>query len=291
MSQVSELDTAPETIEATLSYVNNNGEKIFTETAKPGRGRRALGRRARPAPHFDDPQRTQQGFRARPRWLPLRASRHEDARLLQRGRGAQLYYAEMEALVKQESGCERVVVFDHTLRTADDELREAKKIREVGAPRAQRLYGVVRPAAGARPVAGRGGRVAAPPLRDHPGVAADPPSGRDVPAGDLRRARASPIDDIGDRRAAMLSQPHRPDLRHHLQSGAPLVLVPAHAAQRGAGVQGVRLGEGRPRALEARARRSRDPTSPPQRAAAREHRDPHPWRSSWRVSRRSLRRT
>jgi hypothetical protein len=37
----------------------------------------------------------------------------------------------MEALVKQESGCKRVVVFDHTLRTADDELRESKKIREV----------------------------------------------------------------------------------------------------------------------------------------------------------------
>ena len=37
----------------------------------------------------------------------------------------------MEALIKAESGAKRVVVFDHTLRTADDELREAKKIREV----------------------------------------------------------------------------------------------------------------------------------------------------------------
>src|SRR5215468_5306682 len=41
------------------------------------------------------------------------------------------YYAEMEALVKAESGAARVVVFDHTLRTADEELREAAKIREV----------------------------------------------------------------------------------------------------------------------------------------------------------------
>src|SRR4029077_8511707 len=41
------------------------------------------------------------------------------------------YYAEMEALVKQESGCKRVDVFDHTLRTADNDLRESKKIREV----------------------------------------------------------------------------------------------------------------------------------------------------------------
>src|SRR5262249_10876986 len=36
-----------------------------------------------------------------------------------------------EELVKQESGASRVVVFDHTLRTADDELRAAQKIREV----------------------------------------------------------------------------------------------------------------------------------------------------------------
>ena len=37
----------------------------------------------------------------------------------------------MEALVQAESGAKRVVVFDHTLRTADDALREARKIREV----------------------------------------------------------------------------------------------------------------------------------------------------------------
>jgi hypothetical protein len=37
----------------------------------------------------------------------------------------------MEALIKVESGAKRVVVFDHTLRTADDELRESKGIREV----------------------------------------------------------------------------------------------------------------------------------------------------------------
>jgi hypothetical protein len=41
------------------------------------------------------------------------------------------YYAEMEALVKRESGASRVVVFDHTVRTADREFGEAKKIREV----------------------------------------------------------------------------------------------------------------------------------------------------------------
>jgi hypothetical protein len=42
-----------------------------------------------------------------------------------------VYYREVDALIKAESGAKRVVVFDHTLRTADDELRESKKIREV----------------------------------------------------------------------------------------------------------------------------------------------------------------
>jgi hypothetical protein len=44
---------------------------------------------------------------------------------------ARVYHPEMEALIKRETGASRVVVFDHTLRTADDEMREAKKIREV----------------------------------------------------------------------------------------------------------------------------------------------------------------
>src|ERR1043166_6872936 len=41
-----------------------------------------------------------------------------------------VYYPEMEALIKAETGAKRVVVFDHTLRTADDADREAHKIRE-----------------------------------------------------------------------------------------------------------------------------------------------------------------
>ena len=42
-----------------------------------------------------------------------------------------LYYPEMEALVKAETGATRVVVFDHTLRTADEDDRQARKLREV----------------------------------------------------------------------------------------------------------------------------------------------------------------
>jgi len=41
-----------------------------------------------------------------------------------------IYYPEMEELVKVETGASRVVVFDHTLRTADEDFREELKIRE-----------------------------------------------------------------------------------------------------------------------------------------------------------------
>ena len=41
-----------------------------------------------------------------------------------------VYYAEVEALIKQQSGASRVVLFDHTLRSGDDTERQAKLIRE-----------------------------------------------------------------------------------------------------------------------------------------------------------------
>lgn len=39
-----------------------------------------------------------------------------------------VYYPETEQLVKENSGAKRVLVFDHTLRSADSALREAKQI-------------------------------------------------------------------------------------------------------------------------------------------------------------------
>ena len=41
-----------------------------------------------------------------------------------------VYYPEVEALIKQQSGASRVAIFDHTLRSGDEAEREAKLIRE-----------------------------------------------------------------------------------------------------------------------------------------------------------------
>src|SRR5205823_14489259 len=42
----------------------------------------------------------------------------------------QVYYPEVEALVKRVAGASRVIVFDHTLRSGSEAEREAKLIRE-----------------------------------------------------------------------------------------------------------------------------------------------------------------
>ena len=121
-----------ETIETTLNYIENDGSKIFTITAGPGGTdvrsggtpdpRRVTIRNGRPLAKEFALERD--GFRF---------VRHDTkvADFFDEEQIKRVYYPEMEALVKAESGAERVVVFDHTLRTADDELRESKKIREV----------------------------------------------------------------------------------------------------------------------------------------------------------------
>jgi hypothetical protein len=132
MVQLAEIDTAPDTIEATLNYIVDDGSKVFTITAGPGGTdtrsggtpdpRRIIMRNGRP--HAGEFALERHGFRFVRHDTKVKDF-YDEAEI------KRVYYPEMEALVKAESGCSRVVVFDHTLRTADDELREAKKIREV----------------------------------------------------------------------------------------------------------------------------------------------------------------
>ncbi len=56
---------------------------------------------------------------ARPAGLHPDPPRHQGPRLLRRARAQTAYYREVEALIKRETGAGKVVVFDHTVRTAD----------------------------------------------------------------------------------------------------------------------------------------------------------------------------
>jgi hypothetical protein len=131
MAQVIEQETAPAVIEATLNYIANTGEKVFTYTGGPGSAERKSGGTSDPRqvnirngrPYTGSFALDRDGFRFVRHDTKVRDFfDDEEVR--------RLYYAEMEALVKAESGATRVVVFDHTLRTADDDDRESRKIRE-----------------------------------------------------------------------------------------------------------------------------------------------------------------
>jgi len=132
MVAVLQQETAPEAIEATVNYIADTGEKLFTYTGGPG----SLDVRT--------------GGTVDPRQVAIHNARlatdtfaleHDGFRFVRHDTKVgdffnedeirRVYYPEMEALVKAESGAARVVVFDHTLRTADDDLRESRKIREV----------------------------------------------------------------------------------------------------------------------------------------------------------------
>jgi len=130
--QVVEQDTMPDTIEATLNYLVDTGEMPVTYVGVPGGvdtrssstldARRVTIRNGRPL--ADRFTLDRDGFRFVHHDTKVTSFFDEDE-------VRRVYYPEMEALVKAESGASRVVVFDHTLRTADDEQRAAQKIREV----------------------------------------------------------------------------------------------------------------------------------------------------------------
>ena len=132
MVQAAELETAPQTIEAILSYFVDTAEMPVTLVGEPGGSDRRVGGGASEPHrvilhngrlHADDFALERNGFRFVRHHTKVGNFFDEDE--IRR-----VYYPEMEALVKAESGASRVEVFDHTLRTADQELRQAAKIRD-----------------------------------------------------------------------------------------------------------------------------------------------------------------
>ncbi len=126
------VQDAPVTVEATINYLLDTGVTPSVFTGGPGS---TVVRAASPS----DPRRVtmhngrletdgfmldREGFRfVRHDTNIVNFSNEDEVR--------RVYYPEMEALVKAETGAKRVVVFDHTLRTANEDDRQARKLREV----------------------------------------------------------------------------------------------------------------------------------------------------------------
>ena len=145
-------------------------------------------------------------------------------------------YPEMVELIKAESGAKRVVVFDDTLRTADDAVRAEHKIREPvrrahndytewSAP--QRVKDILPDEAEEllkrRFAIIQTWRPIRYPVETHP-----------LAIADARSVRST----TSSFRSAVIP-PDRPDLRHRLQPEAQVVLAAAPGSRRSAGVQGL----------------------------------------------------
>jgi len=131
MTDVIDHDLAADTIEATVNYLLDTGEMPWTYSGGPGSTEVRSGGAPDPRkvaihdgrPHVGEFTLDRDGFR-----FVRHDTKVQD--FLDEDEVRRVYYPEMEALVKAQSGASRVVIFDHTLRTADDEVREARKIRE-----------------------------------------------------------------------------------------------------------------------------------------------------------------
>jgi hypothetical protein len=133
MVQLAELDTEREMLDATLSYFVDTEAMPVTLVGAPGAADLRTGGGASEQHQVSlrngrlyaaDFTLEKNGFRFV----------HHDTRVADfydEDEIRRVYYPEMEALIKAEAGAKRVVVFDHTLRTADDELRQAAKVRDV----------------------------------------------------------------------------------------------------------------------------------------------------------------
>jgi hypothetical protein len=132
MAQIAELDTAPDTIEANLSYLASAADPLVTYVAAPGGRDQRVGGGSETHPvvmhngrlRADRFEFEREGFRFVD-YATKVGDFFNDAEV------RRVYYPECEALIKRESGAKRVVVFDHTLRTASDEQRETRKIRDI----------------------------------------------------------------------------------------------------------------------------------------------------------------
>ena len=183
---------------------------------------------------------------------------------------ASTYYPEVERLIAERTGANRVLIFDHTLRSGSEETREERKVRE---PVTQ-VHNDYTEWSGPQRVRDLLPDEAEDLLTRRFAIVqvwrAITPAHRVPPA--RHRGRAEPGAGEPRRLGAALPGPGGRDLPGFLGPGSPVVLLPPHDPRRGAGVQGLRLGKGRPRPLH-RPYRLRGPQHARRRARAREHRN------------------
>lgn len=138
MGELAQPKTQINSIEAKLNYVKNDGQKIVVEPV--GGGSTEMRTQGTLDPH-QVVIRNGRKFATTLDGEGFQLAWHETAvkDFFDETQIRDVYYPEMVELIKAKSGAKHVVVFDHTLRTADDADRAARKIREV-VPRVHNDY-------------------------------------------------------------------------------------------------------------------------------------------------------
>jgi hypothetical protein len=131
MSQATHEHRAGEALTAEIPYTADTGEKLVNETFGPNNIRRH-----RSGTEDRRPMRIENGrlftaeFSLDRSGFMLVEHRTAVTDFFDRQELEAVYYAEVEQLIKTVAGAARVVVFDHTLRSGDEDEREARLIRE-----------------------------------------------------------------------------------------------------------------------------------------------------------------
>ena len=119
------------TIHASLNYIVDTGVKPVNETYGPnGLLRTQSARFERHVVPIMDARPMRESFGLETSGFVLADHPTAVKNFLDANELRTVYYPEMEKLIAAESGASRVHVFDHTLRSGDEEARNALKIRE-----------------------------------------------------------------------------------------------------------------------------------------------------------------
>ncbi len=131
MSAAAERSRDVAFVEADLNYSLRTEQKPVSETyGRDGLERRYVGAFAKHRVRIADGRATRGEFGLDTSGFELVDHRTRMKDFFDRDELKEVYYAEMRALIAARSGASRVFVFDHTLRSGDEDERAARKIRE-----------------------------------------------------------------------------------------------------------------------------------------------------------------
>ncbi len=131
MARVETQQNSKDTVRASLNYLIDTGEKPVTYTTKPGTTpEQRSGKYQSHTVTIQDGRPMAGQFSLEREGFVFVKHETQVKDFYNEVEVRSVYYPEMERLVKEMSGASRVLIFDHTLRAEDDEIRSEKQVRE-----------------------------------------------------------------------------------------------------------------------------------------------------------------